>query len=104
METAAPLWSAHQVGEPDQELICWHDMRVVHGGRLTESFSVWTGVRQGCLLSILLCLLAIDWVMKASTALRRDGIQCMDVLEQLDDPDFSKVQVMFWLYSHVGVN
>ena len=62
--------------------------RVVHSGQLTESFSVRTGVIQGCLLSPFLFLLAIDWVMKTSTALRRDGIQ-WTLLEQLDDLDFA---------------
>ena len=38
--------------------------RVVHGGRLTDAFQVRTGVRQGCLPSPFLFLLAIDRVMK----------------------------------------
>ena len=62
--------------------------RVVHNGQLTESFSVKTGVRQGCLQSPFLFLLAIDWVMKTATAHRRDGIQ-WTLLEQLDDLDFA---------------
>ncbi len=41
--------------------------KVVHGQHLTNAFQVRTGVRQGCLLSPILFLLAIDWVMKIST-------------------------------------
>ena len=49
--------------------------RVVHGCQLTDAFQVLTGVKQGCLLSPFLFLLAIDWVMKTSTAQKRNGIQ-----------------------------
>jgi hypothetical protein len=62
--------------------------RVIHGGKLTENFEVRTGVRQGCLLSPFLFLLAIDWVMKTSTAQRRNGIQ-WTLWTQLDDLDFA---------------
>ena len=40
--------------------------QVVHNGSLTEPFSILSGVRQGCLLSPFLFLLAVDWIM-AST-------------------------------------
>ena len=65
--------------------------RVVHGQQLTDSFKVHTGVRQGCLLSPFLFLLAIDWVMKESTAGKRNGIQwtLMGPHSQLDDLDFA---------------
>ena len=49
--------------------------RVIHGGQLSNSFQVRTGVRQGCLLSPFLFLLAIDWIMKKSTKEKRKGIQ-----------------------------
>ena len=62
--------------------------RVVHGGQLTDAFQVQTGVRQGCLLSPFLFLLAIDWVMKTSTAKKRNGIQ-WSPWTQLDDLDFA---------------
>ena len=62
--------------------------RVVHSGKLTDQFEVKTGVRQGCLLSPFLFLLAIDWVMKSATSGRRNGIQ-WTLHRQLNDLDFA---------------
>ncbi|KAK7107318.1 hypothetical protein V1264_015265 [Littorina saxatilis] len=62
--------------------------RIVHGRQLTDAFEVRTGVRQGCLLSPFLFLLAIDWVMKTSTDQKRNGIQ-WTLWTQLDDLDFA---------------
>ena len=41
--------------------------RVIHDGKLTNNFEIRTGVRQGCLLSPFLFILAIDWIMKTET-------------------------------------
>jgi hypothetical protein len=41
--------------------------------KLTESFDVKTGVKQGCLLSPFLFLLAIDYIMRESTEGKRNG-------------------------------
>nr|KAG5710144.1 hypothetical protein BaRGS_006663 [Batillaria attramentaria] len=62
--------------------------RIAHAGQLSESFEVKTGVRQGCLLSPFLFLLVIDWIMKTTTAGRKDGIQ-WTLWTQLDDLDFA---------------
>lgn len=62
--------------------------RIVHGGQLTDTLEVRTGVRQGCLLSPFLFLLAIDWIMKTSTDQKRNGIQ-WTLWKQLDDLDFA---------------
>ena len=62
--------------------------QVIHRGDLTEKFNVQTGVRQGCLLSPFLFLLAVDWIMKETTKGRRNGIQ-WTLLEQLEDLDFA---------------
>ena len=61
--------------------------RVIHAGQLTDSFMVKTGVRQGCLLSPFLFLLAIDWIMKKTTK-KRNGIQWTP-WSQLEDLDFA---------------
>ena len=64
------------------------ECRVLHGGDMSESFNVQTGVRQGCLLSPFLFLLAIDWVMRETTKGERNGIQ-WTLFDQLDDLDFA---------------
>ena len=62
--------------------------RVVHEGKLSEMFEVKTGVRQGCLLSPFLFILAIDWIMRLATNQKRNGIQ-WTLWTQLDDLDFA---------------
>ena len=62
--------------------------KVIHEGRMTDSFEINTGVRQGCLLSPFLFLLAIDFIMKNVTEGNRNGIQ-WTLWAQLDDLDFA---------------
>ena len=62
--------------------------RVLNDGQLTDSFEIKTGVRQGCLLSPFLFILAIDWALKETTAGKKDGIQ-WTLWSQLDDLDFA---------------
>jgi hypothetical protein len=62
--------------------------RVLHEGQLTDAFEIKTGVRQGCLLSPFLFLLAIDWIMRSTTARGRNGIQ-WTMMSQLEDLDFA---------------
>jgi len=63
--------------------------QVIHDGKLTEPFSVETGVRQGCILSPTIFLIVVDWVMKQATSGKRTGFQwtIMDQLEELDFAD-----------------
>ena len=61
---------------------------VIFNGQVSEGFQIGTGVRQGCLLSPLLFLIAIDWTMKRSTKHHRTGIQ-WNLFSQLEDLDFA---------------
>ena len=68
--------------------------RVIHAGQLTDSFMVKIGVRQGCLLSPFVFLLAIDWIMKKTKKYRRNGIQ-WTLWSQLEDLDFADDLALF---------
>ena len=61
---------------------------VIFNGQVSEGFQIGTGVRQGCLLSPLLFLIAIDWTMKRSTEHHCTGIQ-WNLFSQLEDLDFA---------------
>ena len=60
--------------------------KVMFKGKLSDLFVIKTGVRQGCLLSPFLFLLAIDWIMRQCEA--RDGIQ-WTVTDHLNDLDYA---------------
>ena len=62
--------------------------RVLHEGEMTGSFSMNTGVRQGCLLSPLLFLMALDWVSRQAFGDNKTGIQ-FTLLQKLEDLDFA---------------
>lgn len=65
-----------------------YSCKVTHDGLISEDISVHAGVRQGCLLSPLLFLIALDGVMRSVCA-RRRGIEwgISNVLEDLDYAD-----------------
>ena len=48
--------------------------QVVHEGELSQSFQIETGVRQGCLLSPFLFILAVDWIIKETTKGKENGL------------------------------
>ncbi|VDP41174.1 unnamed protein product [Schistosoma margrebowiei] len=62
--------------------------KVVHGGQLTDAFQVRTKVRHGCLLSLFLFLLVVDYTMRTSTSEGKHGI-LWTAQNQLDDLDFA---------------
>lgn len=61
--------------------------QVIHGGTLTESFPVTAGVSQGCMISLVLFLLVIDWVSQTAYSILR-GIQWA-MASRLEDLDFA---------------
>jgi len=68
------LWKLlRHYGVPNK-LVSLVKASVIHGIQFTDNFQVKTWVKKGCLLSPFLFLLAIDWVMKTTTAQRRNGI------------------------------
>ena len=60
--------------------------RVVYEGQLTENLEVKTGVRQKCLLSPFLFILAIDWIMKAVTNQKLKKRDLVDLLVAVGRP------------------
>ena len=66
--------------------------QVICDSELTEAFNVSTGVKQGCILSPFLFILAMDWIMKNSTDGERRGIKwtmTMTATTTLEDLDFA---------------
>ena len=61
--------------------------QVVHNGQKTQPLNMKTGVRQGCLLSPLLFLVALDWVTRTAFD-RKRGIQ-WTFTTSLEDLDFA---------------
>ncbi|PVD22620.1 hypothetical protein C0Q70_18440 [Pomacea canaliculata] len=66
--------------------------QVVVSHRAYRPFNVCTGVKQGCILSPFLFILAMDWIMKTSTDSERRGIRwttTMTATTTLEDLDFA---------------
>ncbi|PFX16654.1 Transposon TX1 uncharacterized 149 kDa protein [Stylophora pistillata] len=61
---------------------------VLDGGQASEWFQVKTGVKQGCVMSGFLFLLAIDWIMQETTNLAKTGIR-WKFPSQLEDLDYA---------------
>ena len=67
--------------------------RVLHEGEMTGSFNMNTGVRQGCLRSSLLFLMALDWVSRQAFGDKKIGIQ-FTLLQKLENLDFADDMVL----------
>jgi len=71
-----------------QQLYDNSNCQVIHDGKLTDTFQLQTGVRQGCLLSPTIFVLVVDWIMKQATSDKKTGIQ-WTFTKQLEDLDFA---------------
>ena len=63
---------------------------VICGNTLTDTFSVKTGIKQSCILSPFLFIMAIDWLMEITTKGKQRGIRwtltsCLEDLDFADD-------------------
>ena len=61
---------------------------VIHNGKLSETFKVKTGVRQGCILSPIIFIMVIYWIMRETVKQGQNDIQCT-FTKPLDDLDFA---------------
>ena len=61
---------------------------VIEENEISEWFQIKTGVKQGCVMSGFLFLLAIDWIMRKTTAEKSRGIR-WDLITPLDDLEFA---------------
>ena len=61
---------------------------VITNGNLTDWFPVGSGVRQGCIISPILFLIAIDWTMRKTTSDKPRGIQ-WTLFTQLEDLEYA---------------
>ena len=62
--------------------------QVIHKGKLTDTFTIQTGVRQGCMLSPMIFLNVVDWFMRQTTMNSNTGIK-WNLTEFLEDLDFA---------------
>ena len=102
------LWKILQsYGVPDKLIVLiklfYHhfECSVVVDGKLSAWFPVESGVRQGCIISPILFLIAIDWIMRKTTSDRPRGIQ-WTLLSHLESLDFANdLAVLSTTYRHL---
>ncbi|KAL9989059.1 hypothetical protein ACROYT_G003567 [Oculina patagonica] len=89
------IWQLmHHYGIPSKFIKLIQDLyessscQVIHNGKLTESFEVSTGVRQGCLLSPMIFIMVVDWIMREVEDQGKTGIQ-WTLTTQLHDLDYA---------------
>nr|KAG5707675.1 hypothetical protein BaRGS_003250 [Batillaria attramentaria] len=78
---------------------------VIDEGEQTRWFKITTGVKQGCVMSGFLFLLAIDWIMRQTTERHRNGIR-WDLTSTLEDLDFADdiALILFKVRTHTSQN
>ena len=71
-----------------QELYESSSCQVIHNGKLSESFEMSRGVRQGCLLSSMIFIMVVDWIMGEVEDQGKTGIQ-WTLTTELHDLDYA---------------
>ncbi|PFX22102.1 putative uncharacterized transposon-derived protein F52C9.6 [Stylophora pistillata] len=62
--------------------------QVIQEGKLTDIFQVLSSVCQGCLISLTMFFLVVDWIMKQTTSDKKSSIQ-WTFTKELEDLDFT---------------
>ena len=74
---------------------------VLDEGEQTRWFKITTGVKQGCVMSVFLFLLTVDWTMRRTTENHRNGIR-WNFTSTLEDLDFADdIVLISSKYEHV---
>jgi hypothetical protein len=76
--------------------------KILHEGKLTDYIEITNGIRQGCILSLIIFLLVLDNVMRKTLGDRMRGIE-WGMKDRLEDLDFAD-DICLLPQTHIDIN